>query len=716
MEERKKTSFWKFTNSLLIKRLTKILIISFTLYIYSLVNAFQEVDPTQLSDRIVESLYFKGKKIYKISYDDLDNQNTNEKEKQKINTNSADEQNKDNNRTQSGFDNNNNNNFNNLNYQKPLFFSIEEGEEALASAANKRDLYKARPFYFESKTQINKSKITLKEENSNNLNNNQRKTEMSQSLLNNYNYNLIFDFGSINSHESIGEDLFREVMEEKLSAVESSSTIEDKNNFLFDFNLKSLYGNSTKLKLNSWDLAKLVKSNVLSNEQAYKFWLELVKINKINLNPDFIKKSFSYITKTFYSLFLEKFYRENRIENPNPYAYNSINDEDQNLNGYRFSDFFSDNGNDFYIFNILPTKSTGCWIFASIMFIINFNVIKFYNTQEKSSPVINFALMAFSLIMTEHFYAWKIYFTSNIFFIQFIFSLKFFLFSILDLIGYQVEDFDIFADFPKNNDSTEIILQTGTLFVCTSVLGIFSIYRYNYIVNYFFFYYCLLQLPAIVSVNFYNIAPVIFQPFRYFLILCLGFANFLVINYGKNKRYNTNNPKNQLDVELNVDSLYVIGDLFTIFCFSYSFDYMFIQSNKISILFQESEHGGYINKDKLNEKITMIIKNYKELIREFEIEDCIWFICFSIGLFLQFTGLKYNKYLIYYFSYYFFRMVLGVYGRIFTIKCLKITYSVLIFIFILTNFMISSKEDKNLFEVIRFILFYLFYNTVCSTN
>jgi len=167
--------------------------------------------------------------------------------------------------------------------------------------------------------------------------------------------------------------------------------------------------------------------------------------------------------------------------------------------------------------------------------------------------------------------------------------------------------------------------------------------------------------------------------------------------------YYTNKPNNQLNADLNVDSFYVIADLFTIFSISYSFDYLFIQSNKISILFQESENGGYINKDKLNEKITKIIKNYKELIRKFEMEDCVWFICFNIGLFMQFTGLKFHKYLIYYFSYYFFRMILVVYGRIFTIKCLKLTYSVLIFIFLITNFVMSSKVDNKLFEVFSVI-------------
>jgi len=643
------------------------------MYIYTLVNAFQEVEPSQLSDRIVESLYFKGKKLYKISYEDLEKRNT-ELEKNKINSN--DEYYRYTNGNQMSIDKNLKNKQNNL------FFDSEE-----EIAINKRNLFKAINFYYESEIPKNENPSVIK---------------IGNNLINTY--NLIFDFESINSDYSIGADLFNEVLEEKLI---SFNNTEEKKKFLFDFNLKSLYGNSTKLKLNSLDLVKLVESNIISNKQAYRFWLELVKINKINLNPEFIKKTFSYISKAFYGIFLEKFFRENLFKNNNDYTYSSVNDEDSsnfNLNSNKFYNFYSvDAKDDIYIFNIFPAKSSGCWIFAMIMFIINHNMIKIYNHREKFSPFINLSSMIFSLIMTENFYSWKIYFASSIFLIQFIFTLKFFNFSLLRLIGYQTEDFDIFSDFLRNNESTQFILQTGNLFVCTFVLGIFSLYRYNYIINYLFFYYCLLQLPAIISVNFYSLVPVIFQPFRYFLILCLGFFNFLLINYGKNKMYYTNKPNNQLNADLNVDSFYVIADLFTIFSISYSFDYLFIQSNKISILFQESENGGYINKDKLNEKITKIIKNYKELIRKFEMEDCVWFICFNIGLFMQFTGLKFHKYLIYYFSYYFFRMILVVYGRIFTIKCLKLTYSVLIFIFLITNFVMSSKVDNKLFEVFSVI-------------
>jgi len=701
-----KFQFSNLTKNNFFKRLAKLIILTFFIYIYSLVNALQ--DSETISDTFVENLHFKGKKVFKVTYADLEkisqtngkNRNSNKMNNEILKNNS------------SSFKNNEYyyQNIGKINNQT-IYFSQEE-IRARGNIRRMTNLHKASVFYdfaypkqifFWIKNLI-QTKFIYKKTNEENEDDDNSNIIHSDNTLKNDSkqFNLIFDFNEINSHEAIGKQFLIEVFMEKFLSKSNNLTSNQTNQNLelkesiFDFNLKTLYGINNKLKINNWDLVKLIENKVMSNEQAYKFWLELIKINKASINSEFIKKGFSLFSKTFYNLVFEKLLSDNR----------SKNNANYNLHNYhenKFSDVYSNENNnannDVYIFNIFPSKSTGCWIFSSIFFIINYNIISFYNNKDYTSPLINFALLLFSLIMTENLYAWKIYFSSNIFLIQFIYTLKFFIFSLLDLIGFRTVDFDIFSEFPKNKDKVQIIFQSGTLFTCTLILGIFSFYRYNYFINYIFFYYCLLQLPSIFSVNFYNVIPVVFQPFRYFLILTIGLMNLILINFGKNNIYQTNNPNNFLSEDANFDSLYIIGDLFTIYCFSFTFDYLFIQSNNISILFKESEHGGYINKEKLNEKITKIIKNYKELIREFEFEDCIWFVCFCIGFFMQYIGLKFHKYVIYYFSYYFFRMVLGVYGRNFTIKCLKLSYSFLIFVFLVSNFVISTKEDNKLFEV-----------------
>lgn len=687
MEENEKKLVIHLRNPSFINRFGKIIVISFVVYIYTLVNSLQDIEPLKLSDRVIESLYFKGKKVFKIVYDDLEKK-SNEKNIDHLGSESdlsvyytIDKMSIKNN-TQYYKQNQN---------VKNYYFTLNEDE----NTSTNKYLFKAIPL---STFQNKMVERDLEDIQPNQANDNKSVEDK----------NVIFDFDTINSYDFLGKDLYSEVINENINYFYNDT---NENYNLFEFNLKTLYGNRTSLNVNNWDLEKLVQNNILSNNQAYEFWEELVRINKQKFAENFVKKSFSSLTKYFFQFF-EKFYKDNKIRTiNNPYRYNSINDPD--LIAYSYSSFNNedkqDENNDVYIFNILPTKSTGWWIFASLVFIINYNILNIYNNKDKSYPLLNLGLSFFCLLMAEHFYAWKIYLTANLYLIQFIYSFKCFLFSVLLFLGYRTEDFDIFSEFPKASDTTQIILQTGSLCICTFVLGIFTFYRYNYIINYVFFYYCLLQIPYILSINFHNVIPVIFQPFRYFLNILLGFINLILIHFGRNRIYHTNNPSNKLSEDLPLDSFYIIGDLFTIFCFSYIFDYLFIQSNRISVLFQESEHGGYINKNKLNEKITKIIKNYKELIREFELDDSLWIFCFKIGFFLQYIGLKFHKYIIYYFSYYYFRMVLGVYGRIFTVKCLKFTYSVLIFILLITNFIMSSKVDNKLFEVSNLlIVFHLF--------
>ena len=660
MEESKKFLNKKKLTCSSCDRPIKFVFIFLILYLYTLIKAFQEYEPIRLSDRTIESLYFKGKKVFKISYDDL------EKKKNNFNKISLDGGG---NPIKSELEPNN---LKKTNITNEILDS-EKNEEN----PEENNLYKAISFYsiYQDERKIKKNH------------------EFEKKF---FPKNLIFEFEKINSYDYLGKYLYNEVINDNINFYFENN--------IFEFNLKNQYGNKTKLKINYFDLEAVVENNVLSNNQAFKFWEELIKYNTKKFDVEFSRKNIFTLTKYLFSFTYQKFFSEKKNQYNNFYN-NNPNDIYKSTDDHQNEDF----SDDFYIFNFLPAKSTGCWIFAAIIFVVNYNILNIINNKERSSPTLNLLLLLFSLFMTEHFYYMKIYFTSNIFLIQFTYCLKFFISSIIILLGYIPDDYDIFAEFPKSTNTTQFILQISNLLICTGLIGIFSFFRYNYLVNYTFFYYCLLQIPYLISINFHNNIPIIFQPFRYFLILILGFVNFFIINFGKNNFYYTNSTTNPIHQEIKPDSFYVVGDLFSLFCFSYFFDYLFIQSNKISVLFQENEQGT-INKEKLNEKITKIIKNYKELIREFDYDDALWLISFKIGFIFQYVGLKFHKYLIYYFSYYYFRMILGVYGRLFNIRCLRLTYSFLVLIFLITNFIMSSKTDSKLFHVKEFnFLIFIFY-------
>jgi hypothetical protein len=718
------------------RRIKKLLFITTIIYIYSLVNSFQNNDPPDLSDRLVDSVYFKGKKVNKISYEDLNNM---------ININSIPSKNS---HSQKLEENNKNNLQIKLNYtytEKNKFdYYLELNENDLD--IQEKSLFKATPFFKiydnnndndNNKGNENNKEKEKEDERENfyeNDNDNQNENKNFNSKKKNINYkdnknkdnkiyppylyflqkrNIPLDFSELNSFNCLGRDILEEVVLENIKENNNKFTLsQNENDKIFENNLYNFYNNYSNFKINNYDFEKLVDYNIISDIQANKFWEELIKINRNKLNPEFLRKSFSIIRKIFNNFFSfnnendfkekNKFNKKN-INEKHEYRYNSINEADiyngYNNHNFNNNDEIENDNNEIYIFNIFPTKSTGYFILACIIFIINYQLTNYFHKKESIFPSFNFLLTVFCLIICEFFYSYKIYLTSSIFLILFSFNLKYFIFSLINTAGFVTDDFDIFSDFQRYEENLQIFLQMSNLFICILLYGLLTFFRYNYILNYLFFYYTILQIPNIFITNYNEFIPIIFQPLRYNFIIIIGIINFFLLNYGKNKAIYTNLNNNNLFDEIEMNSFYLIGDLFTFFCFSYIFDYLFIQANNISILFRESDNGGFINKEKLNEKITNIIKNYKELIRNFSLDDNLWIICFIFGLFLQYTGLRYHKYAIYYLSYYYFRMILGVYGRLFNIRCIKTTYSILIFIFLITNFLMSSKVDKKLFNV-----------------
>jgi hypothetical protein len=247
------------------------------------------------------------------------------------------------------------------------------------------------------------------------------------------------------------------------------------------------------------------------------------------------------------------------------------------------------------------------------------------------------------------------------------------------------------------------------------------------------FYYFILQCPYIFIRNYDNLIPSIFQPFRYVFIILTGLINFFITNFGKNKNYYLNSNYNSIYNDLENDSIYIISDLYTFFSLTYLFDFLFIQENKISSLLKEIENACKINKIEIDKNLELLSKSYIDKEKEFSLENSLWIIIFLFGIFLQFTGLRFHKYILFYLSYYYFVMILWVFGRVFKPIYLKLVYSILISIWVIFNFLIKLKTDMKLFKVIiklfyyqikiiftlyknNFILFYFVYNYLIISN
>ncbi len=431
-----------------------------------------------------------------------------------------------------------------------------------------------------------------------------------------------------NDNFDLYNEIFSELFKDKLD-----------NKKFFEFNLKSLYGNSTIFNFNIEDLENLIKNNYLTDGQAVLLWETLA-----------IKKT-------------------DRLKNLNIQI------------GIEASEIF-----------MIPIKKIILFIINTAFCTLVYNLLISYNSKEKdySSYLVNIIVIGLSLYSTEFLYYWRYYLASSEMLLLFIFALKIFCESIYNKLGFVVEDYNIFNNYSKTKNATQFILKILLLFSCTLFLGIFTFTKFPHLYNYILFYYCIHQILNLVSVYFQYEMPAIFQPFRHFTMLCFGFLNFLILNF-----HNENYFSCEFISFRRSDSFYLIGDIYTIFCFSFFYDFLFTQANNISNLFFERN----LDNEKINSHISVIMKEQKQMKRDFTAEDSLWILGFLVGFLFQYVGLNSNKYLIFYFSLYYFKNIISIFGRVYNIKCLRLIYNSFLFVFLSTNHIISSKNDDILFQV-----------------
>jgi len=448
-----------------------------------------------------------------------------------------------------------------------------------------------------------------------------------------------------NSNNYVNNNNHKDLYEEVTSEYFNNHQDQKK---LFDFSVKALYGNSTLFNFNIEDLENLIKKNYLTDGQAILLWETLT------------------MSKT---------------------------DRLKNLNIQREMETDSE----IYIFNLIPIKCLSLIILNFGICIIGYNILLSYNTKDrdKTSYLINIIIISFCLYSGENFYSWKYYLVTTEMFILFLCALKFFFDSIFYKFGYAIEDFSVFGYFSKTKNTTQFILKIINMFLCTFFVGVFSFTKFPHFYNYILFYFCVTQMINLISVFLQYEVPAIFQPFRHFAMIILGLMNFFFINFHKKNFHN-----HKWISYKRSDSFYLIGDLYTFYCFSYFYDYLFIQANNISKLFYEKN----LDNEKINSQISSTMKEHSEMNKQFTIDDSFWILGFAFGTLIQYVGLSENKYLVFYFSFYFFKTSLSIFGRQYHIRYLRFIYNIFVFLFLITNYLISNKNDDLLFEV-NLILF-----------
>jgi hypothetical protein len=331
-----------------------------------------------------------------------------------------------------------------------------------------------------------------------------------------------------------------------------------------------------------------------------------------------------------------------------------------------------------YLFNFIPLKSQAFILFSLLIFLVIHNIQIYLIRKDKTTVIYNIFSISFSLFLAYKLYSWKYYLSSCIIFFQLCLSLKFMIDSLLLHIGYTKEDFDIFISISKTKDGVQFKLRLLVYSLLAIIIGLLVLLYFNYILNYIIFYICVIQILYLISFYFqYEVSPY-FQPFKHVLLLIAGIINLFITNRLKN------------------DSFYILSDCFSFMCISFISDYLFTQVNNISHLFYEKDIDG----DKLNEKITEILKDIKDQQKSFfeDENDFLWLIVFKFGFILNFIGYYYSNYITFYFSLHYFKLIYKVFRRNYNVRCLRLFYGFLFFILIITNHLL--KHDDTLYDIL----------------
>jgi hypothetical protein len=567
------------------------------------------IDSPLLSDRLIESVYHGGRKVNKVSYEDL---------------------------------------------QKNL--TISSDNLYLPSSQDGLNIVES---YYTNYLKQELEENCLRSENednpfcvSNSLSNQKKNLDSN----NNYNFS-----ASSQSHQNFfnkdDQNKVSSDFKQPKKAFSNSALKEHDERQQFSKNLYTLYGNRTIFNMDLSDLEKVVQSAILTDGQAVIFWETLLQMKTDR-------------AKIFYG---------------------KIN---------------SELDNEYYLFNILPLKTSSLVIITLLIFIITH---KIQLMQIKNFFIYNLVSTILTLYILENLFIWKYYIASSIMFVQFAFCIKYLLDSFANIFGFNKEDYDIFTNVNTTKTVPQFILKFIISFLLTLIIGFYALTKIQYFFNYILFYVCVIQLDFLICSFLQYEAHRIFQPLKHFSLILCGVVNFLFTNFHRkiSKFSYINNGASTFIGAKNLsksgdyvgnDSFYIVSETFSFICISYLYEYLFTQANGIGHFFYEKNSEN----EEFSQKVSAHAKNYKEHQKNFILtEDCLWIIAFFIGVFTSCTGLIKGKYLVFLFSLQYLKITLKVFGSLFKIKLLRCVFSTVLFLLILLNHLTGNKSDYYLFECLN---------------
>ncbi len=417
-------------------------------------------------------------------------------------------------------------------------------------------------------------------------------------------------------------------------------------NYQYDFSksIYELYGNRTVFQITLDDLEGIVNKSMISDGQAILFWESLLH------------------------------YKTDRLK----VLKKNVNEDTE-----------------YYLIGFIPLKSIATFLLCVFIFLMFYNFHLYFLNSNIASLNYNLACLIVVYFMCSILYKWKFFYSSSILFLQIIYCIKNILDAFFLLLGYEKVYIDIVE---RNVPTTSVEYFSIKAVILSTILIICHILlfkQFNFFMNYIYFYIAMAQFIYLFCKFFEKRVCQVFQPFKKIVLFIFGFLNFF---FTKFHRYIVRFPP--IGDHNKNDTFYIISDIFSFVCISYLCEFLFAQTNNFSHLFCEK-------KDEMSEettqKIQTILKEKKDHSKNFSFQDFPWLIVFFFGFLFLSVGLYFSNLITFYFSIYFFEMIMKVYGRIYKVKVLRITY-ILLFIFLLiANQIMYTKNDNILYEVIKIL-------------
>ena len=452
----------------------------------------------------------------------------------------------------------------------------------------------------------------------------------------------------------------------------------------------------------------------------FSLFFSLVVNEDINISTDLLINAYfndSEITHISYDNIIKKKYEEgNNIHNSNSkYIYNNNHNRNcrrcnNNKDGYLNNEYCQNkdynksnkqNGQyisscepdkDFYFLNFFPVKCIfiTCFCFFSLYIIIKTT----YSSRINNLIFINIIGVYISLKIVSYLYTIKYYLASGIIFVLFFYFVKCTIDSFYLIIKFKRSDFEIFSTHLSAMNSKQFILKFIILFTGTILSGFLSIFFFQFYFNYILFYICLFTFIIFIFNCIENEFLSEHKFSKNIFIFFFGLLNFTLNKLIKNRYYtnmdcipeykeifDSSNIYSLIDylmLPVNIskaNSLYIISDIFTLFCFEYLDEY-------------------------IEYKYKCFLDNKKKIKKIFSRHDVIFHCLFIIAIGLSFSGLVIKEYICFLLSLNISQKFNHYFSIIFNNNLSRVLNHIILLIYIITEYEISVTGDEYLINLI----------------